>query len=128
MPKNYAKKTKTDYWTSVHVFFYTHFWFTLTSKTSGWAFCRVYSVFHSQSHSVNQFLLSLKPSNRECMRKDLYQFFKFALRKRCIFTIPMTDYTTREVARVNYTLSFEEQAALARKIQDEGISYPYEHY
>lgn len=75
---------------------------------------------------VNQFLLSLKPSNRECMRKDLYQFFKFALRKRCIFTIPMTDYTTREVARVNYTLSFEEQAVLARKIQDEGISYPYE--
>lgn len=27
---------------------------------------------------VNQYLLSLPASNRECSRKDLYQFFMFA--------------------------------------------------
>lgn len=46
---------------------------------------------------VNRYLLSLPASNRECTRKDLYQFFKFAKRKRCIFTIPMTDYKTRAI-------------------------------
>lgn len=75
---------------------------------------------------VNRFLLSLTPAHRECMRKDLYQFFKFAVRKRSIFVIPMTDYKTREVARVNYVLTFKEQSRLAHKIQLEGLSFPYE--
>lgn len=75
---------------------------------------------------VNQFLLSLTPSNRECMRKDLYQFFKFAVRKRCIFTIPMTDYKVREVPRINYVLTVKEQRILAHKIKSEGLSFPYE--
>lgn len=75
---------------------------------------------------VNQFLLSLTPANRECMRKDLYQFFKFAVRKRCIFTIPMTDYKVREVSRINYVLTFKEQRILAQKIKTEGLSFPYE--
>ena len=38
------------------------------------------------------YLMTLKPSGRECFRKDLYQFYKFALRKRCLFSIPMTDF------------------------------------
>ena len=75
---------------------------------------------------VNQFLLSLTPANRECMRKDLYQFFKFAVRKRCIFIITMTDYKARETTRVNYVLTFKEQSRLAQKIQLEGLSFPYE--
>lgn len=75
---------------------------------------------------VNQFLLSLTPANRECMRKDLYQFFKFAVRKRSIFVIPMTDYKVREIARVNYVLTFREQSRLAHKIQLEGVCLPYE--
>ncbi|WP_196606850.1 hypothetical protein [Pectinatus frisingensis] len=60
------------------------------------------------------------------MRKDLYQFFKFAVRKRCIFIIPMTDYKTRETTRVNYVLTFKEQSGLAHKMQLEGLSFPYE--
>ncbi len=75
---------------------------------------------------VNQFLLSLPASNRECTRKDLYQFFKFAKRKRCIFTIPMTDYKTREMPRVCVPLTRTEQRILYRKIIEEGISLPYE--
>lgn len=75
---------------------------------------------------VNQFLLSLPASNRECTRKDLYQFFKFAKRKRCLFVIPMTDYKTREVPRVCEALTHEEQIALYQKIKEEGISFPYE--
>lgn len=58
---------------------------------------------------VNQYLLSLPPSNRECTRKDLYQFFKFAKRKRCILTIPMVDYKTREISRVSEVLTYKEQ-------------------
>jgi len=75
---------------------------------------------------VNQFLLSLPSSNRECTRKDLYQFLKFAKRKRCIFVIPMTDYKTRESPRVAEALTHEEQIALYKKIIEEGISFSYE--
>jgi len=75
---------------------------------------------------VNQYLLSLPASNRECTRKDLYQFFKFAKRKRCLFVIPMTDYKTREVPRICEALTYEEQMVLYQKIKDEGISFPYE--
>lgn len=75
---------------------------------------------------VNQYLLSLPASNRECSRKDLYQFFKFAKRKRCIFTIPMTDYKTREMPRVCQALTHPEQRMLYHKIIEEGIAFPYE--
>lgn len=75
---------------------------------------------------VNQFLLSLPSSHRECTRKGLYQFLKFAKRKRCIFAIPMTDYKTRESPRVAETLTHEEQIVLYKKIMEEGISFPYE--
>lgn len=75
---------------------------------------------------VNEFLLSLPSSNRECTRKDLYQFLKFAKRKRCIFVIPMIDYKTRESPRVAEALTHEEQIALYKKIVEEGISFPYE--
>lgn len=61
---------------------------------------------------VNQYLLSLPASSRECSRKDLYQFFKFAKRKRCLFTIPMTDYKTREVSRICETLTHDAQVIL----------------
>lgn len=77
---------------------------------------------------VNQYLLSLPASNRECTRKDLYQFFKFAKRKRCIFIIPMTDYKTREVPRVCEALMNEQQQTLYQKIKMEGISSPYEAF
>lgn len=75
---------------------------------------------------VNQYLLSLPASNRECTRKDLYQFFKFAKRKRCIFTIPITDYRTREMTRVCEALTHQEQRMLYYKIKEEGVSFPYE--
>ena len=77
---------------------------------------------------VNQYLLSLPASNRECTRKDLYQFFKFAKLKRCIFTIPMLDYKTREVPRVCEALTNEEQRVLYQKIKMEGMSFPYEAF
>lgn len=75
---------------------------------------------------VNQYLLSLPASNRECSRKDLYQFFKFAKRKRCIFTIPITDYRTREMPRVCEALTYQEQRMLYHKIKEDGVSFPYE--
>lgn len=75
---------------------------------------------------VNQYLLSLPASNRECTRKDLYQFFIFAKRRRCIFTIPMANYKTREIPRVCETLTREDQRALYLKIKTGGISFPYE--
>lgn len=75
---------------------------------------------------VNKYLLSLPISNRECTRKDLYQFFKFAKLKRCLFTIPMTDYKTREVPRICEALTHEGQMALYQKIKAEGVSFPYE--
>lgn len=84
------------------------------------------SWFDVTEEMVNSFLLSLTPSNRECMRKDFYQFFKLAKKKRCTFDIPMTDYKTREVPRVNYVLTFMEQSRLAHKIRNEGINLPYE--
>lgn len=77
---------------------------------------------------VNRYLLSLPASNRECTRKDLYQFFKFAKRKRCIFTIPMTDYKTRAIPRVCEALSNDEQRLLYQKIKMEGTSSPYEAF
>lgn len=75
---------------------------------------------------VNKYLLSLPISNRECTRKDLYQFFKFAKRKRCLFMIPMTDYKTMEVPRICEALTHEEQMVLYQKIKEDGISFPYE--
>lgn len=75
---------------------------------------------------VNQYLLSLPASNREITRKDLYQFLKFAKRKRCIFAIPMINYKTRELPRVAEALTHEEQLILYKKIVEEGISFPYE--
>ena len=75
---------------------------------------------------ISSFLLSLKPNNRECVRKDLYAFFKFAKRKRCIFNIPIVDYKSRELPRVNYVLTFKEQSELAHKIVNEFINQPYE--
>ena len=72
------------------------------------------------------YLLTLKPSNRDCFRKDLYQFYKFALRKRCILSIPMTDYKTRELPRVMEPLTIEQQSAILNKIKTEGKDMPYE--
>lgn len=79
-----------------------------------------------QEEHISSFLLTLTPNNRECMRKDLYVFFKVAKRKRCIFTIPMVNYKSRELPRVNYVLSFDEQRKLAHQIVNEGILFPYE--
>ena len=75
---------------------------------------------------VNHYLLSLPASNRECTRKDLYQFFIFAKRRRCILAIPMANYKTREIPRVCEILTFEEQRELYLKIKLRGISFPYE--
>lgn len=75
---------------------------------------------------VNQYLLSLPASSRECSRKDLYHFFKFAKRKRCLFAIPITDYKTREISRICEALTYDEQVILYQKIKEEGVSYPYE--
>lgn len=75
---------------------------------------------------VNRFLLSLPHSNRECSRKDIYHFFKFAKRKRCLFTIPMTDYKTRDLPRICESLTYDDQRILYQKIKEEGISFPYE--
>lgn len=72
------------------------------------------------------YLMTLKPSGRECFRKDLYQFYKFALRKRCIFSIPMTDYKARELPRVIDILTMEQQAAVLNKIKTAGKDMPYE--
>lgn len=75
---------------------------------------------------VNQYLLSLPMSNRECSRKDLYQFFKFAKRKRYLFTIPITDYKTRKMPRMCEPLTKQEQHMLYYKIKEDGVSFPYE--
>lgn len=75
---------------------------------------------------INQYLLSLPPSSREWARKVLYQFFKYAKRKRFLFTIPMVDYKTRSMPRVTEPLTIKEQRKLYRRIVMEGVSYPYE--
>ena len=72
------------------------------------------------------YLMTLKPSGRECFRKDLYQFYKFALRKRCLFSIPMTDYKARELPRVADTLTVEQQAVVLNKVRTDGKDMPYE--
>lgn len=75
---------------------------------------------------VNKYLLSLTESNRECVRKDIYVFFKYAYTKHFLFYIPMTDYKTRETKRVANPLDCYQQAELLNKIMIEGISYPAE--
>lgn len=76
--------------------------------------------------SVNGFLLILKPSNRECVRKDLYQFFVLLKCKRLLFTIPMTNYKVRKLAMTTYVMNYREQSRLAKKLLTEGIMMPYE--
>ncbi|MDD3225440.1 MAG: hypothetical protein PHX70_12225 [Clostridium sp.] len=58
------------------------------------------------------------------MRKDSYVFFKLA----SIFSIPMVNYKARELPRVNYVLSFDEQRKLAHQILNEGMLFHISHY
>jgi len=58
--------------------------------------------------------------------KSFISVFKFAVRKRCIFTIPMTDVKVPEVPRIIYVLTVKEQRILAQRIKSECLSFPYE--
>lgn len=51
---------------------------------------------------------------------------KWQKEKDAYFTIPMVDYKSRELLRVNYVLSFYEQKQLAHKLKNEGIMAPYD--
>jgi site-specific recombinase XerD len=74
---------------------------------------------------TNTFLLSLSLRSRECVRKDLYQFYKFALRKKFIFAIPMVDYKARDLPRATTTLTIEQQSELFSKVKETGLQLPY---
>ncbi|MBK5243153.1 hypothetical protein [Clostridium sp.] len=70
-----------------------------------------------QEEHINEFLLTLNPTNRELVRKDLYVLFKMAKQKKIITYIPMINYPSRELPLVMEPLNINDQKRVAILIQ-----------
>jgi integrase len=79
-----------------------------------------------QEEHIYAFLLTLTPKTREILRRDLYQFFRLARRRRLITHIPLMKLPGRELPRTIEPLSLEEQRIVARRIRENLFTCPEE--
>jgi integrase len=81
-----------------------------------------------QEEHVNDFLLTLKPNNREKVRQRLFVFFSLAREKRLIMHVPIVDHPSRKIPSTVELLNLEKQKELAKQIHENIYTYPEEAF